>query len=51
VIFEGVVIPDFGSFDVKGDILAKDGAASRNKGYQNQNQNQKNKTQLVQLFR
>lgn len=51
LIFEGVNFPDVGSFDIKADILAKDGAASRSKGYQNQPQNQKNRTQLIQLFR
>lgn len=51
LIFEGVTFPDVGSFDIKADILAKDGAASRSMGYQSQPQNQKNKTQLIQLFR
>jgi hypothetical protein len=51
VIFEGVNIPELGNFDIKADILAKDGAASRTKGYQNQTQTQKYKTQLIQLFR
>ncbi len=51
VIFEGVNFPDLGSFEIKADILAKDGAASRSKGFQNQTPGQKNKTQLIQLFR
>lgn len=51
VILEGVSFPDVGSFDIKADILAKDGASSRSKAYQSQTQNQKSKTQLIQLFR
>lgn len=50
-ILEGVTFPDVGSFDIKADILTKDGAASRSKGFQNQSQNQKTKTQLIQMFR
>jgi hypothetical protein len=48
---EGVNIPDVGSFDIKADILTKEGAGSRNKGFQNLPQNQKSKAQLIQLFR
>lgn len=51
VILEGVSFPDVGGFDIKADILAKDGASSRSKAYQSQTQNQKSKTQLIQLFR
>lgn len=51
VLLEGVNFPDVGSFDIKADILAKDGASSRTKGYQAQTQNQRSKTQLIQLFR
>lgn len=50
-ILEGVTFPDVGSFEIKGDILTKDGALSRSKGYQNQTQSQKSKTQIIQLFR
>lgn len=51
VILEGVNLPEVGSFDIKADILTKEGATSRSKGYQNLPQNQKNKAQLIQLFR
>lgn len=51
VILEGVNIPELGSFDIKADVLTKDGAGSRSKGFQNLPQNQKSKTQLIQLFR
>ena len=50
-ILEGVTFPDVGSFEIKGDILTKDGAVSRSKGYQNQPQSQQSKTQIIQLFR
>ena len=50
-ILEGVTFPDVGSFEIKGDILTKDGALNRSKGYQNQTQSQKSKTQIIQLFR
>jgi hypothetical protein len=50
-ILDGVTFPDVGSFEIKGDVLTKEGAASRSKGFQNLPQNQKTKTQLVQLFR
>lgn len=51
VIFDGVAFPEAGSFEIRADVLTKDGALSRSKGYQNMSQNQKNKTQLIQLFR
>ena len=51
VILEGVNFSEVGSFDIKADILTKDGASSRSKGYQNLSQQQKYKAQLVQLFR
>lgn len=51
VILEGVNLPEVGSFDIKADILTKEGASSRSKGYQNLSQNQKYKAQLIQLFR
>lgn len=50
-IFEGVTFPEAGSFEIKADVLTKEGALSRSKGYQNMSQNQKYKTQLIQLFR
>jgi len=50
-ILDGVTFPDVGSFEIRGDVLTKEGAASRSKGFQNLPQNQKTKTQLVQLFR
>lgn len=51
VILEGVNFSEVGSFDIKADVLTKEGASSRSKGYQNLAQNQKYKTQLVGLFR
>ena len=50
-IFEGVTFPEAGSFEIRADVLTKEGALSRSKGYQNMSQNQKYKTQLIQLFR
>lgn len=49
-ILDGVTFPDVGSFEIKGDVLTKEGAASRSKGFQNLPQNQKTKTQLVPTF-
>lgn len=51
IILEGVTFPDVGNFDIRADVLAKDGASSRSKGYQSQTQNQRTKTQLIQMFR
>ena len=51
LILDTVSLPDFGSFEIKSDLLAKDGAQSRSKAFQGQNQNQKNRTQLIQLLR
>ena len=50
-IFDGVAFPEAGSFEIKADVLTKDGALSRSKGYQNMSKNQKYKTQVIQLFR
>lgn len=50
-IMDGVTFPDVGSFEIKADVLTKDGAASRSKGFQNLSQNQKSKAQLIQMFR
>jgi hypothetical protein len=51
VLLEGVTFPEVGSFEIKADLLAKDGAISRSKSYQNLPENQKYKTKLIQLFR
>ena len=51
IILEGVIFPEAGSFEIKADVLTKDGALSRSRGYQNLPQEQKNKTKLIQLFR
>ena len=51
IIFEGVVLPEIGSFDIKADALTREGAMSRSSGYQNLPQGQKLKTQVIQLFR
>ena len=51
LIFEGVAFPEAGSFEIKADLLTKDGAMSRSKGFQNMSQTQKYKTQLIQVFR
>ena len=50
-IMEGVVIPEVGSFEVKGDLLAKDGAQSRSHTYSSSSDVQKLKTKVIQLFR
>ena len=54
-IFDGVIIPE-GNFDIRSDVLTKDGASSRSGSYHGgsyhgASQEQKNKLQLVQLFR
>ena len=51
VILEGVNLSEVGSFDIRADVLTKEGANSRSKQYQSLPQAQKNKTQLIQLFR
>ncbi len=51
VIFEGVAFPEAGSFEIRADVLTKEGALSRSKGFQNLPENQKHKTKLIQLFR
>ena len=51
VLLEGVIIPEIGSFEIKADLLTKDGALSRSKSYQSLPENQKYRTQLIQLFR
>lgn len=51
IIMEGVVIPEVGSFEIKGDLLAKDGAQSRSQSYSSSSEGQKLKTKVVQLFR
>lgn len=51
MILDGVTFPETGSFEIRADVLTKDGANSRSSGYQNMSQNQKYKTQLIQLFR
>ena len=50
-ILEGVTFPDVGSFEIRADVLTKDGATSRSKNFQNLSQNQKSKAQLIQMFR
>lgn len=51
VIMEGVVIPEVGSFEIKGDLLSKDGAQSRSHTYSNSSDSQKLRTKVVQMFR
>jgi len=51
LVLEAVNLPDFGSFDIKSDLLTRDGAQSRSKSFQGQNEGQRNKTKLIQLFR
>ena len=51
VIMEGVSIPEIGSFEIKGDLLARDGAQSRSSTYANSSDSQKLKTKIVQMFR
>lgn len=47
----GNIPAELGSFDIRADSLARDGAGSRSGAYGNQSQSQKYKTQVVQLFR
>lgn len=47
----GAVPAELGSFDIKADLLTKEGATGRSGAYGNQNQSQKYKTQVIQLFR
>ena len=51
VLLEGIIFPEVGSFDIKADLLTKDGALSRSSSFQNLPENQKSRTQLIQLFR
>lgn len=51
VIFEGVNLPEIGGFDIRADVLTKDGAQSRSKVYNETNEDQKLKTKVVQMFR
>ena len=47
----GSIPADCGGFEIKADVLSRDGASSRSGAYENQSQSQKYKTQLIQLFR
>ena len=51
VLLDGITFPEVGSFEIKAELLTKDGALSRSKSYQSMPENQKYRTQLVQLFR
>ncbi len=51
LVLEAVSLPDFGSFDIKSDLLTKEGAQSRGGAFKGQNEGQRNKTKLIQLFR
>lgn len=46
-----VNVPNVGSFDIRADVLTKEGSAPRSQIYQNLPQGQKYRTQLVALFR
>lgn len=47
----GNIPAELGSFDIKADILTREGAGGRSGAYGNQTQSQKYKTQLIQVFR
>lgn len=51
IILDGVNFAEIGTFDIRSDVLTREGASSRTRVYQGQNQNQRNKTKLIQLFR
>ena len=48
---EGVIIPEIGGFEIKADLLAKDGAMSRSRTYVDSSDNQKIKTRIIQMIR
>ena len=51
VLMEGVIIPDIGGFQIRADLLAKDGALSRSRSFVESSENQKLKTRVVQMIR
>lgn len=51
LIMDTINFAEIGNFEIKSDILTREGAQSRSLAYQGQSQNQKNKTQLIALFR
>lgn len=48
---EGVVIPEIGGFEIKADLLAKDGALSRSRTYSDSPESDKLKTRVIQMIR
>jgi hypothetical protein len=51
VLLEGIILPEIGSFEIKADLLTKEGALSRSSTFKGLPENQKSKTQLISLFR
>ena len=50
-IMDGVIFPDMGNFDIKPDMLTRDGSQSRSQTFSSSSDSQKTKTKLVQVFR
>jgi len=50
-IFEGVVLPEVGNFDIKSDTFSEGILYSRSRVLQQQTETQRYKTRLVQFFR
>ena len=50
-LLEGVTFPEIGTFDIKADILTKDGSAARGSSYSGSASGFQFRTQLVSLFR
>ena len=48
---EGVIIPEFGGYDIRANQLIKDGTQPRTQSYSGQNESEKYKTKVVGMFR
>jgi hypothetical protein len=51
LIMDSINFAEIGNFEIRSDLLTKEGAQSRSSSFSSQSQNQKNKTQLIALFR
>jgi hypothetical protein len=50
-LLEGVTFPEIGAFDIRSDVLTKDGSAPRGSNYSGSSSGFQFRTQLVSLFR
>lgn len=48
---DGVILADFGNFDIKSDVISDGSLTMRSRVYQQQTETQKYKARLVQFFR